>query len=85
MTEVIFCIAAFVLVFAIFLKYNQTRKIRNEQNLMIETLRGEARFLLKEYKRDKEMLNWADRTGHYDVRCESLRDELRSAMEEDNA
>ena len=43
MNEVIFCIAAFALVLAIFIKYNQTRKIRHEQITMIEVLRADIK------------------------------------------
>lgn len=85
MTEIIFCVGVFILVLALYLSYSQTRRIYKEQNELIESLRGESRFLLKEHRRDIELLDWADEAGHYDARFESIREELRSAMEKDNA
>lgn len=84
MTEIVFCVAVFVLVLALYLTCAQTRRIYKEQNKLIESFKGEARFLLKEHRRDIEMLDWADEAGHYDARFESIRDELRSAMEKDD-
>lgn len=83
MTEVIFCVFVFMLILALYLSYSQTRRIYREQNKLIESLRGETRFLLKEHKRDIELLDWADKAGHHDARFESIRDELRAAMEKD--
>jgi len=83
MTEVLFFVFVFILVLALYLSYSQTRKIYKEQNQLIESLRGESRFLLKEHRRDIELLDWADKVGHYDARFESIRAELRSAMEKD--
>ncbi len=74
MTGILLCMAMFVLVFALFLCYSQNRRIYFEQNQLIASL-----------MQDKQMLDWADRAGHYEVRCSSCRDELRSAMEKDNA
>jgi len=84
MIEILLCMAMFVLVFALFLCYAQNRRIYFEQNGLIASLRGESLFLMKEHKRDIELLNWADKAGHYDIRFESLREELRSAMEKDS-
>ncbi len=83
MIVVLWCIAMFVLVWVFFFYYTQNQRIYFEQKQLIKSLRGEARFLLKEHRRDKEMLDWADEVGHYDVRCKSLREELRSVMEKD--
>lgn len=74
MIEIFLCMAMFVLVFALFLCYAQNRHMYFKQNQLIESL-----------MQDKRMLDWADKVGHYDVRCSSCRDELRSAMEEANA
>ena len=74
MTEIILCVFVFMLILALYLSYSQTRKIYREQNKLIESLRGEVR--------DTEMLDWADGAGHYDARFDSIRNELRSAMEE---
>ena len=74
MTEILFCAFVFMLILALYFSYSQTRKIYREQNKLIESLRGEMR--------DTEMLDWADGAGHYDARFDSIRNELRSAMEE---
>lgn len=83
MLETVLIIGIFLLVVAMYLTNLHNREIRDEQNLIIEHLKGEARFLLKEHRRDIEMLDWADKSGYYDVRCDSLRDELRAAMKKD--
>lgn len=85
MTEVLLGLFVFILVFVLHLCYSQTRSIYKEQNQLIKSLRGEARFLLKVHRRDIELLDWADKAGYYNARFESIREELRSAMEEDNA
>lgn len=84
MSEILFCVSVFILVLALYLSYSQTRKIYCEQNKLIESLKGETKFILKEHRRDIEMLDWADKAGHYDARFESIREELSSAMKEDN-
>lgn len=84
MNEIVFFVFVFMLILALYLSYSQTRKIYREQNKLIESLRGESKFLLKEHRLDIELLDWADRAGHYDARFESIREELRSGMEEDN-
>lgn len=85
MTEVLFCVFVFILVLVLYLSYSQTRRIYREQNKLIESLRGEARFLLKIHRQDIELLDWADRAGHFDGRFKSIREELHSAMEKDDA
>lgn len=84
MNEILFFVFVFMLILALYLSYSQTRNIYREQNKLIESLRGETRFLLKEYRWDIELLDWADKAGHYDARFESIREELCSAMEQDN-
>ncbi|KKL66845.1 hypothetical protein LCGC14_2140840, partial [marine sediment metagenome] len=56
--------------------------IYREQNKLIESLRGENWLVHKEHRRDIALLDWADGAGHYDARFDSIRNELRSAMEE---
>lgn len=85
MTEVIFGVLVLILVLALYFYHSQTCKIYKEQNKLIEYLRGESLFLLKEHRQDIELLDWADEAGHYDARFESIREELRSAMRKDNA
>lgn len=85
MFEVLFLVGIFVLVAGLYLLNLHSREIRDEQNIRIDSLKAEVRFLLKKHRRDTEMLDWADKAGHYDARCESLRDELRAEMEKDNA
>lgn len=85
MIEIIFCVGVFVWALSLYLIYSQICRIYSEQNKLIENLMGENGFMLKEHTRDIEMLDWADKAGHHDARCESLRDELRTAMGKYNA
>lgn len=85
MIEISLYICVFALIFALYLTRLRNRIIIAEQNVLIQDLKGEASFIRKECRRDIEMLNWADKAGHYDAQFGSTREELRSAMEKDNA
>lgn len=47
MTEVLFGVFVFILVFVLYLCYSQTRKIYREQNKLIEALMEELRLTIK--------------------------------------